>query len=86
MHRLDVNFAVIISFGFTMLVVENAHAEDAPPLDEARLMDAMVEYRTAWRRGYGFLVGDNRTVLAPGLYGGSDPFGQGHGAVGLGSR
>lgn len=40
------------------------------PLEREALMNALVEYRTAWQRGYGFLLRDQQTIVAPGLEGG----------------
>jgi hypothetical protein len=39
---------------------------DEPAVTEDQLRAAQVEYRTAWSRGIGFLVGDQRTVVVVG--------------------
>lgn len=38
-------------------------AQEESPLDAEQLLGALVEYRTAWHSGRGFLIGDRHTVV-----------------------
>lgn len=59
-------FSVALQSSLVLAQEEVPQMSDAPeeaPLDAEQLFGALVEYRTAWHSGRGFLIGDRRTVV-----------------------